>query len=103
MITPLLISQTKKRQELRTEAFRLPKLHLNSRQLCDLELLLNGGFTPLQGFMNENEYDSVVSSLQMPDGTIWPIPIVLDVPDIKGIKIGSDITLCDEYGKPLAI
>lgn len=55
------------------------QLTLSTRQQCDLELLINGGFAPLTGFMKKADYDSVVHNMRLADGTVWPIPIVLDV------------------------
>jgi sulfate adenylyltransferase len=53
---------------------------LTPRQLCDLELLLNGGFSPLRGFMGRADHDSVCAQMRLADGTLWTIPILLDVP-----------------------
>lgn len=55
------------------------EMNLNHRQTCDIELLLNGGFSPLQGFMTEAEYKGVVHDMHLPDGTIFPMPITFDV------------------------
>ena len=52
---------------------------LSHRQLCDIELLLNGGFSPLDGFMSQADYEAVMDSMRLTDGTLWPIPITLDV------------------------
>ncbi|KAG8894927.1 Sulfate adenylyltransferase, partial [Tulasnella sp. 403] len=85
--------------ELTEEAASLGDLILTERQLCDLELILNGGFSPLEGFMTQNDYDSVVDSLRLHDGTLFPIPVTLDVSgeDIKRLSIGpgARITLRD--------
>lgn len=78
------------------------RLNLNTRQLCDLELIINGGFSPLKGFLNKEDYESVVKEMRLVNGKLWPIPIVLDVEDKKNYTIGQKIILCDEYGKPLA-
>ncbi len=80
----------------------LPRLNLRGRQLFDLEMLLVGGFAPLQGFMTKEEYDGVVSRMELPDGSIFPIPIVLDVPSISPYRVGDAVLLCDQYGNPLA-
>ena len=80
----------------------LPKLFLTKRQLCDLELILNGGFYPLQGFLNENDYLSVVSKMQLSNGQIWPIPICLDVEGVEGMKVVQEVLLCDMAEKPIA-
>lgn len=79
------------------------RLNLTPRQLCDLELLMNGGFAPLTGFLTEKDYLSVIKNMRLSDGTLWPMPVVLDVFNGKDYKVGSEIILCDEYGKPLAI
>ncbi|BAZ92975.1 sulfate adenylyltransferase [Thiohalobacter sp. COW1] len=75
-------------------------LTLSQRQLCDLELLMNGGFTPLDGFMNQAAYDSVLERMQLPDGTLWPVPIVLDVEAkfAEKLETGSKIALRDGEG-----
>lgn len=57
----------------------LPSLTLTQRQVCDLELILNGGFHPLTGFMCQADYDSVLESMRLADGSLWPMPITLDV------------------------
>ena len=52
---------------------------LTERQLCDLELLINGAFAPLTGFMTKADYDLVVSVMRLQGGELWPLPITLDV------------------------
>jgi sulfate adenylyltransferase len=77
---------------------------LTERQICDLELILNGGFSPLDGFMNRADYDSVCESMRLADGALWPIPITLDVPaDVaQGLSGGDRLALRDEEGVMLA-
>jgi len=64
---------------LKEESLTLDDIILSERQLCDLELITNGGFSPLEGFMNQTDYDSVVDGLRLADGTLFPIPVTLDV------------------------
>jgi sulfate adenylyltransferase len=73
---------------------------LNKRQLCDLELLLNGGFAPLEGFMNEKDYRSCLENMTLTNGSVWTIPIVLGTE--KAVKVNDVITLKDETGVPIA-
>jgi sulfate adenylyltransferase len=82
----------------------LPFITLNQRQLCDLELIFNEGFHPLTQFMGSKDYNRVVEEMRLADGTVWPMPIVLDVPEKKldKIKIGSQIALRDLEGFVLA-
>ena len=77
---------------------------LTARQLCDLELLVTGGFSPLDGFMGRERYESVAGQMRLEDGTVWPIPIVLDVPDEVGSSVGAGATLAlrDAEGVMLA-
>ena len=77
---------------------------LTPRQLCDLELIMNGGFSPLTGFMARADYEGVVARMRLQDGTLWPIPIVLDVSDALAEKltIGDAIGLTDTDGALLA-
>lgn len=82
-----------------------PSLDLGDRQLCDLELLLNGGFSPLTGFMTQAEYEGVCKDMRLPDGTLWPIPIVLDVTEEFGATLspGAKLALRDGEGVMLAV
>ncbi len=79
--------------------------NLTTRQICDLELLMNGAFSPLQGFMSETEYNGVCSGMRLPDGTLWPIPITLDVNEEFASKVntGESIALRDSEGVLIAI
>jgi sulfate adenylyltransferase len=77
-----------------------PSLTLTQRQTCDLELLLSGGFSPLESFLDKAAYDGVVENMRLPDGTLWPMPIVLDVPAAFAAKLqpGLRIALRDAEG-----
>ena len=66
-------------QKLKREAADLVSHDLTPRQICDLELLMNGGFNPLKGFLSEADYNGVVDNMRLADGTLWPMPITLDV------------------------
>ena len=73
---------------------------LTPRQLCDLELLLNGAFSPLEGFMGATEYEGVLRDMRLPSGVLWPIPVTLDVSEAfaDGLEPGETITLRDAEG-----
>ncbi len=89
---------------LRAESADFPSISLSHRQLCDLELLLNGAFSPLDGFMDQSCYESVLDWVRLSDGTVWPIPIVLDVDEDTAARLESGVTvaLCDNEGVMLA-
>jgi sulfate adenylyltransferase len=77
---------------------------LSTRQLCDLELLLSGAFSPLQGFLGRSDYESVCASMRLADGTLWPIPVMLDVPEsIVGHLGDGSLALRDPEGALLAV
>ncbi len=92
-------------QKLKHEAGALPSWDLTPRQICDLELLMNGGFYPLKGFLTEADYNGVVENMRLSDGSLWPMPINLDVSEkfAEGIEPGQDIALRDAEGVVLAI
>ena len=91
-------------QKLRLEAANLVSHDLTPRQICDLELLMNGGFNPLKGFLGEDDYNSVVTDMRLSDGALWPMPITLDVDAdfAEALELGQDIALRDLEGVILA-
>ncbi len=92
-------------EQLREASRDWPSWDLTDRQLCDLELLLNGGFSPLRGFMNRADYLSVRDEMRLGDGTLWPIPVPLDVPEAiaSNLARGSTLALRDPEGVMLAV
>ncbi|KAI0458513.1 putative sulfate adenylyltransferase [Xylaria acuta] len=99
VLKDLLARDLPRQAELAAEAESLPAVVLTERQLCDLELILNGGFSPLEGFMNEADYNGVVKENRLADGVLFSIPITLDLSEetIKevGLKAGQRVTLRD--------
>ena len=87
-------------QKMKLEAADLTSHDLTPRQICDLELLMNGGFKPLKGFLSEADYNGVVDNMRLADGTLWPMPITLDVKAdyADTVEIGQDIALRDQEG-----
>ena len=73
---------------------------LTDRQLCDIELILDGSFKPLCGFLNKSDYESVLSNMRLSDDSLWPIPICLDLNknDAEKIKSSRKIDLIDKEG-----
>ncbi|KPQ08018.1 MAG: bifunctional sulfate adenylyltransferase / adenylsulfate kinase Sat/CysC [Rhodobacteraceae bacterium HLUCCA12] len=102
---PELYVSPESAQKLKVEAAGLPSWDLTPRQVCDLELLMNGGFTPLKGFLGKADYDGVVENMRLVDGTLWPMPVTLDVSEkfAQTIESGQDIALRDQEGVILAI
>lgn len=83
----------------------LPAWTLTQRQICDIELLLNGAFSPLEGFMNEADFNGVVENMRLTDGTLWPMPSTLDVSEkfAADLSAGDKIALRDEEGILIAV
>jgi len=85
---------------------KLPSLVLNDRQLCDFEMLTNGAFSPLTGFMNQSTYESVCEDMRLPGSNlIWPMPIVLDVSEdlAKQLYKEKELLLEDQEGVLLGV
>ena len=102
---PELFVSADQAQALKAEAGSMPSWDLTARQACDLELLMNGGFFPLKGFNSQADYDGVVDKMRLADGTLWPMPITLDVSEkfAEGVGPGSRIALRDAEGVILAV
>nr|VFK68102.1 MAG: sulfate adenylyltransferase [Candidatus Kentron sp. UNK]VFK73061.1 MAG: sulfate adenylyltransferase [Candidatus Kentron sp. UNK] len=90
---------------LKTTSGEYPSHTLSQRQTCDLELLLNGGFSPLTGFMDRQTYEKVIEEMRLGDGAIWPMPIVLDVHKslAETLAPGGRLALQDDEGFTLAV
>ncbi|MDB5057736.1 MAG: sulfate adenylyltransferase [Chloroflexi bacterium] len=84
--------------ELGERARSLPALRLNARQLCDLELIGNGAFSPLTGFMGPDDYERVVSEMHLANGLPWSIPVTLAVNEVDAPVVGGEIALLDQQG-----
>jgi len=92
--------------ELKAHSREWPSWDLTARQLCDLELIMSGGFSPLRGFMNRADYEGVCHNMRLANGILWPMPINLDVTEefAKNLKPGSsNIALRDAEGVMLAV
>jgi sulfate adenylyltransferase len=99
-----LLVPDKEAQALREKASSLPVVRLNSRTLSDLELLATGGYSPLDGFMTQADYKSVVETMHLASGLPWSMPITLAVGDeAAAVKEGADIALANDNGKVLAV
>jgi sulfate adenylyltransferase len=99
-----LVVDAPRAEVLRAQSAGWPSWDLTPRQLCDLELLLNGGFSPLRGFMGRADHESVLDRMRLADGTLWPVPVTLDVPAELAARLepGSTLALRDPEGVMLA-
>jgi len=95
-LIPLLVDADEKGEGLR-EAFTLPVVHLNSREVSDLIMLATGAFSPLRGFMGKEDYQRVVKEIRLGNGLLWPIPITLSVlrEEADNIREGQRVALAD--------
>ncbi len=101
-----LIAQPERVAELKSHSKEWPSWDLTARQLCDLELLVTGGFSPLRGFMTRADYEGVCHNMRLANGTLWPMPITLDVTEEFAKKLTpgtSKVALRDPEGVMLAV
>ncbi len=99
-----LVSSDKAR-DIQSRAASLKKIVLTDREVSDLELIANGGFSPLTGFMNSRDYNSVVDNMRLADGLPWSIPVTLSATKEEGdaLKIGAEVALFDKSNVLLAV
>jgi len=98
----LVIPQEQLAEKL-AHAKTLPVVNLSARAICDLELLATGAFSPLATFMNKADFESVVHTLRLANGTLFPMPITLPVPENASVVLDSEVALADERNNLLAI
>ena len=100
-----LFAPAEQAEALKHHGANLPSWDLTDRQICDLELLMNRGFYPLTGFLGEDDYKSVLRDMRLADGSLWPIPITLDVSQdfAATCEVGDEIALRDPEGVILAL
>lgn len=91
------------RQTLMDQAADLPRILLSPKQSCDVEMIGIGAFSPLAGFMGSKDWQTVIDSMRLADGTVWPIPITLSVERSKAPKVGSRAALHAPNGRLQAI
>ena len=102
---PSLFADQNQRLEVLKKSINYPSWTLNDRQINDLELLMNGAFSPLTGFMTQDNYESVVRTMRLDDGQLFPMPITLDVTNdfAESIADISQVALRDPEGLIIAI
>ena len=99
------IASLKEKQEILKNAHEFKTLTLNEEKIKDVKNIARGVYSPLKGFLREDDFEKVVSEMRLSDGTVWPIPIVLDISeeDRKRIKNEKDILLINSFGEPVAL
>jgi len=100
-----LLVDSERSEVLKGLSRSFPSVSLSGRQLADLELLLNGAFSPLRGFMKSADYESVLDRMRLQNGTLWPIPVTLDVPKTlaERLEVGQSLALRDAEGFMFAV
>src|ERR1700749_527111 len=98
-----LLCEGEEREELRARAAALPRLQLTPRNLCDLELIATGGFSPLARFMNRADYERVLEEMRLAGGTVFPLPVTLTFKSGEAVKLDEEVALVDQFNNPLAV
>ncbi|MFZ1041255.1 MAG: bifunctional sulfate adenylyltransferase/adenylylsulfate kinase [Anaerolineales bacterium] len=98
-----LVASGKERDELLARAAKLPSIKISMRNLCDLELLATGGFSPLDRFMGKADYERVLHEMRLSDGTLFPLPITLTVDPKELPTVGEAIVLRNANNDVIAV
>ncbi len=97
------IAEGKRKEELENKAQGLFKLQIEDRYTSDLLMIAIGGFSPLKGFMGKADAESVINKMELANGLVWSIPILLPVKDSSAIKVGQEIALTDSNNTVIAV
>ncbi len=98
-----LVTTGKEREELLNRAPKLPSIKITMRNLCDLELLATGGFSPLDRFMGKADYERVLHEMRLSDGVLFPLPITLTADPKDLPTVGEDLVLRNANNDVMAI
>ena len=98
-----LVASGEQLEELRDQAARLPTVQISERAACDLELMATGAFSPLDRFMDREDYRSVVDDMRLADGTLFPIPVTLPVDLDDTAALDGTVSLRDSQNHLLAV
>ncbi len=98
-----LVVRGEERDELWNRAAGLPRLQLSPRSVCDLELIATGGFSPVNRFMGQSDYERVLEEMRLADGTLFPMPVTLPVSREANVKTGTEIALASQHNDLLAV
>ncbi|MFV1860016.1 MAG: adenylyltransferase, partial [Anaerolineales bacterium] len=98
-LVDLLVSD----EALWAQANTLPSIQLSERAVCDLELLAVGGFSPLDRFMGQADYERVLGEMRLASGHIFPIPVTLPVSADNGLHLDQDVALRNDKNELLAV
>ena len=98
-----LVVEGAEREELLARASKLSSIKITMRNLCDLELIATGGFSPLTTFMGKADYERVLKEMRLADGTLFPLPITLTADPKELPTVGDDIVLRNANNDVIAI
>jgi len=98
-----LLVSSEEMAEVKAHASTLPSLQVSERVVCDLELMASGAFSPLDRFMGVEDYQSVLDTMRLRSGYLFPIPVVLPVEPGPDIQLGKDIALRNSKNELLAV
>jgi len=98
-----LVVEGKERDELLARASKLPSIKITMRNLCDLELIASGGFSPLTSFMGKADYERVLHEMRLADGTLFPLPITLTADPKELPAVGEELVLRNANNDTIAI
>ena len=101
-LVDLLVPEAE-RDAVRARAKQLPLIRLSERSICDLELLATGAFSPLDRFMTAADHARVLDEMRLASGVVFPIPVVLPLASLDGVRLDDEVTLTDQRNEPLAL